>query len=224
MRSRPAVAFAVAAAALAETVGVVDPARPPGVNIRGATGPAAGDDALIARVANGDQAAWTLLVHRHLAPLVSYAWYMLGDHGDAEDVAQETFVRLIAKTESWQPGGAKLGTWLHRVLINLCIDRRRARYRRPAQPLGDYDGIAEAASADGPERALDLARAVQIALARLPGKQRAALVLVHYRGFSNRETAEILETSVEAAESLLARARRGVREQLKPVANDLLGD
>ncbi len=180
------------------------------------------DDDLLGQFTDGNQAAWRVLVDRHLASVHGYAWYMLNDHAEAEDVAQETFLRLLKKAPDWQPGGAKLKTWLYRVAINQCIDRRRAI--RP-QPLEDADGAADPANGHGSmERGLDLARNVDAALQRLGRRQRTAIVLVHYQGFTNGETADLLDTTVEAVESLLARARRALRQDLAPVANDLLGE
>ncbi len=75
--------------------------------------PRAADDALILQAQAGDRRAWGALVDRHLNAITGYAWYMLGDQGDAEDVAQETFLRLMGKVGTWQPdGGASLKTWL----------------------------------------------------------------------------------------------------------------
>ncbi len=178
------------------------------------------DDDLLARAGRGDDAAWAVLVRRHLRPVHGHAWYLLGDAAEAEDVAQETMERLMKKAPGWRPGGAKLKTWLFRVAINLCRDRRRAA--RPG-PLADV-GVDAVDDGPGPDRALDQVRAVRGALAQLTGKQRAAVTLVHYQGFSNIEAAEILELSVEALESLLARARRALREYLAPVLPDLLGE
>ena len=146
---------------------------------------------------------------------------MLGDAAEAEDVAQESFVRLLRKAPDWEPGRAALGTWLHRVAVNLCIDRLRAR-----RPTSTLDDVPEAALA-GPEAgtldgALDRQKAVRAALDSLPEKQRAAIVLVHYQGFSNREAGDLLDASVEAVESLLSRARRSLRTRLEATAADLL--
>ncbi len=135
------------------------------------------DDDLLVRAAAGDDAAWTALVQRHLRPVYGHAWYLLGDAAEAEDVAQETMLRLIKKAPGWQPGGAQLKTWLFRVAINLCKDRRRAF--RP-DPLAD-----EMEDAPALDHAFDQVRAVRDALGQLTDKQRAAVTLVHYQGFSN---------------------------------------
>lgn len=181
------------------------------------------DDALVVRVAAGDQAAWRRLVDRHLSALVSQAWYVLGDRSEAEDVAQETFVRLMQKAHDWETGGPQLKSWLYRVALNLCIDRKRSRWRpRPlddAAASSDHDDPAARHAHDS-----DIARAVGRALDVLTERQRNAIVLVHYQGFTNYEAAEMLDTSVDALESLLARARRAMRGALEAAAPELLGE
>jgi RNA polymerase sigma-70 factor (ECF subfamily) len=181
------------------------------------------DDALLRRVSAGDHSAWRALVSRHLSGLVSQAWYVLGDRAEAEDVAQETFVRLMQKARDWEPGGPHLRSWLYRVTLNLCIDRKRSRWR--PRPLDD---AAEKSDSDDPAgnlaRRMDLNRAVAHALGELSERQRNAIVLVHYQGFTNYEAAEIIDTSVDALESLLARARRTLRTAMQDHADDLLGD
>ena len=183
--------------------------------------PADPDDALIARIAGGDDTAWGMLVDRHLTSVVSQAWYMLNDRDEAEDVAQEAFLRLMKKVADWRPGGPRLRTWLHRVTVNLCIDRRRVQ--RP-ETLDDLAESVVGNEHDTLEHGLDLERTVRAALQALNDRQRAAMVLVHYEGFSNIEAARILGLSVDALESLLARARRAVRRELEGVAGQLLGD
>lgn len=183
---------------------------------------AADDDALIRCIAAGDSSAWPQLVQRHLAPLVALAWRILGDRAEAEDVAQEVFVRLLAKVPAWEPGGAALRTWLSRVAINLCIDRRRARRTTPLDDLPEpRDPAADEAVV---ARRFDMSRKVRSALHKLPERQGIALALVHYQGFSNREAAKLLDVSVDALESLLARGRRAMKKDLSHVAQDLLGD
>jgi RNA polymerase sigma-70 factor (ECF subfamily) len=180
------------------------------------------DDALMGRVAAGDGLAWRDIMDRHASAILGHAWYMLGDRAEAEDVVQETFVRLMAKARAWQSGGAKLRTWLYRVAINLCIDRRRARR---TVPLDGIPEMPDPASDEGlRSRDIDRTRSVRRALAELPDRQRVALTLVHFEGLSNIEAAAALEVSVDALESLLARGRRTLRESLAADKDDLLGE
>lgn len=170
-------------------------------------------------LAAGDREASETLVERHLARLVALADRMLGDPAEAEDVAQEAFTRLWQQARRWQPGRARVSTWLHRVASNLCIDRLRRRREElaDAAPLAD-PAPGPAATAD----AAELGASVRAALAALPERQRLAITLCHYQGMRQDEAAEVLGVSVPALESLLARGRRGMRERLREVAGDLL--
>ncbi|MDO8838471.1 MAG: RNA polymerase sigma factor [Parvibaculum sp.] len=178
------------------------------------------DDDLVAAVARGDEQACRLLMERHLPRMVALARRMLGNRADAEDVAQEVFLRVWTHAERWQPGRAQFGTWLHRVATNLCLDRLRKR--RPE----NIDDIPEPVSGDPrPDENLErreLAERVEAALQALPERQRLAIVLSHFQGLSNIEAAEILEVSVEAVESLLGRARRQLRETLATERDEVL--
>lgn len=180
------------------------------------------DDELVAAVAGGDESACRLLMARHLPRMVALGRRMLGNHADAEDVAQEVFLRVWTHADRWQPGKAQFGTWLHRVATNLCLDR----IRKNRGGTEDIDAIPEPASEEpGPDRQLEqnqLAARVEAALQHLPERQRAAMALSHYQGLSNTETAEILEVSVEAVESLLSRARRQLRAELATEKDELL--
>ncbi len=178
------------------------------------------DDVLVERIADGDQRAWREITRRHLSAIVGYAWHMLRDRAEAEDVAQETMVRLMRKAETWEPGGAKIRTWLYRVAINQCIDRQRARRTTSLEVLAEQTDPQTGGARVARDHALR--RAVRGAVDALPERQKQALALVHYQGFSQQEAATALDISVEAVESLLARARRTLKTQLKDLANDLL--
>jgi RNA polymerase sigma-70 factor (ECF subfamily) len=180
------------------------------------------DDELIRRVGAGDHEAFRRLVDRHLARVVAFAGRTLGDRAAAEDVAQETMLRLWTSAARWRPTGARLGTWLYRVARNLCLDRL-ARHREA--PLDDAPEPPD----PGPSpaallQARDVGARVQAALAGLPAQQRIAIALCHFQGLRNVEAAEVMDVSVEALESLLARGRRTLRERLRAVAQDLLED
>lgn len=148
--------------------------------------------------------------------MLALARRMLGDAGEAEDVAQEVFVRAWKQAPRWAPGAGKFDTWMHRVALNLCYDRLRRRREHPmAEPpeRPDPSASAEQGLADQ-----DLSRRVEAAVAALPERQREAVVLCHYQELTNIEAAELMGVSVEALESLLSRGRRGLRAALADMA------
>lgn len=174
--------------------------------------PGDGDEALLARVAAGDPAAIRSLVAAKLPRLLALAGRMLGESAEAEDVAQETFVRAWKQARNWRPGGARFDTWLHRVALNLCYDRLRRRREVAMDSPPDH-----ADDGPGPDRGLqarDVGRRVAAAMAALPDRQREAVSLCHYQEVSNIEAAALMGVSVEALESLLSRGRRALRVAL----------
>lgn len=169
------------------------------------------DDVLLGRISGGDAGAYREFSERHLAAILRYAFRLLGDVSEAEDVTQETFLRVWQRAADYQPRGGKPTTWLYRIAHNLCIDRLRRRRKQ------DPAALDRLSSGDRPADQLDrahVAAEVSAALESLPERQRAALVLCHYEGLSNLEAAEVLGCRVHALESLLARARRALRESL----------
>lgn len=177
---------------------------------------------LMARVAAGDHIACRMFVDRYLERITAYARRVLGDREEAEDVAQETFVRLWTHASRWQPGTAKVGTWLHRVAHNLCIDRFRKRREVLMDQLPDRPDPS--ASAEEVLNRSDVAKVVEAAVAALPERQRAAIILCHHQELGNIEAAQVLDISVEALESLLTRGRRRLRESLRERVPELLGE
>lgn len=179
------------------------------------------DAQLLRRIAEGDRRAAQLLLDQYLGRIVTYGYRMMGDSAEAEDVAQETFLRLWRNIESWR-ADAPLIHWLHRVAYNLCIDRLRRR--RPVSLEALPEPLDPEENPAGMLHRVELADAVAEAIAQLPERQRAAVVFVHQEGFSNIETAALMEISVEAVESLLARARRSLRRMLEALRPELQGD
>ncbi len=162
------------------------------------------------RTAKGDPVAFRALADAHLAKIMNYAYRLLHDRTEAEDIAQETFLRLWKDAGRYEPK-ARVTTWLHRIAHNLCIDRMRGRREQPS------DTLDEERTSQEPGGLLDRKRvALEVghALAELPERQRAAITLVHYQGLSNIEAAAVLDVNVDALESLLARGRRSLREKL----------
>ena len=180
------------------------------------SGPADPDDELVRRAGQGDAAAVQALVARKLRRVLALAERMLGDPAEAEDVAQETFVKVWRNAARWRPGAARFDTWLHRVTLNLCYDRLRRRRERPTADPPDRPDPGPA-----PDRGLeaeDVGRRVRAALLALPARQREAIVLCHYQELGNIEAAGLMGVSVEALESLLSRARRALRGALGDLA------
>ncbi|WP_242187145.1 RNA polymerase sigma factor [Sphingomonas sp. CARO-RG-8B-R24-01] len=170
------------------------------------------DSTLIERVGRGEPAAARLLVAAKLPRILGLATRMLRNTAEAEDVAQEAFVRVWRNAGTWQPGRARFDTWLHAVVLNLCRDRLRRRREitvdalpEPVDPTPDAEaGLIEAEQGD----------AVATAIGALPERQREAILLVHYQDLSGAEAAAVMDISVEALESLLARGRRTLRSRL----------
>jgi RNA polymerase sigma-70 factor (ECF subfamily) len=174
-----------------------------------------GDDALMARVRARDAAAFRILVDRHVRPLHRIAYRLIGDATEAEDLAQEALLRLWRDAAKWQAGGAGTGAWLKRVVVNLCLDRLRRRR------FSSDEAVPERADDTplAPEE-MDAARlraATVAAIAALPDRQRAAIVLTYYEEVSNQVAAETMDMNIKAFESLLLRARAALRTALTPI-------
>jgi RNA polymerase sigma-70 factor, ECF subfamily len=170
------------------------------------------DTELVARAGRGDRTAAQALMARHLPKMLSLARRMLGDPAEAEDAVQDAFMKLWTHAARWQPGKAKFETWLYRVTMNKCYDRLR---RRPNAKLEEAEEVPDPQpAADKVLENAALAGEIEAALAALPERQRAAIVLCHTQERGNIEAAEILGVSVEALESLLARGRRALRTRL----------
>ncbi len=175
------------------------------------------DEALMARVAKGDQRAFRELARRHVPVMLGVARRILGNAAEAEDVAQEAMLRVWTHAPRWQPL-ALFRTWLSRVVVNLCLDRKRKTAWLELEAAGEIADLSplpgEAAEAAERERLL------AAAIAELPERQRAAIVLSYTEGMSNAQVAEILDTTVSAVETLLVRAKQNLRRALAPVIRE----
>lgn len=180
------------------------------------------DEDLLKGYASGQRGAAEELTRR-LAPRVfAQAWRMLGSESDAEDIVQEALMRLWRIAPDWQTEQARVSTWLYRVTANLCIDRQRALRVRSAAALDDVpEPVAPGQSVAETLDTLHRQVALQKALAALPERQAIAVSLRHMEGLSLPEIAAIMECSVEAAESLVARGKRGLAITLAPRREEL---
>jgi RNA polymerase sigma-70 factor (ECF subfamily) len=184
-------------------------------------GAAESDAALAALAARGDRRAYAALVNRHLPRVFAVTRRMLANEAAAEDAAQEALLRLWTHAGSYDPAKAALTTWLTRIATNICLDRLRKRQEE------QWDDSYDQPLPPDQEKGLgdrQLAARVDAALRRLPDRQRLALVLCHYENLSMAEAAQAMEISVDAVESLLGRARRGLRQLLASEWRGLLAD
>jgi RNA polymerase sigma-70 factor, ECF subfamily len=172
------------------------------------------DDALLVLFANGDRQAAQELTERLGPRAFRVAMRVLGDRAEAEDVAQDAMMRLWRIAPKWQPGKAKVSTWLYRVTMNLCLDIKR-RQRAKTVPLDKVPDLIDSAQ-DAVDQMQDSTRAdaLQAALMTLPDRQRQAVVLRHIEELSNPEIAEVMDISTEAVESLTARGKRALSSAL----------
>ena len=169
----------------------------------------------------GDMAAFEQLVERHQRLVVGTVGRMLGTNSDAEDIAQQVFVRVWKNLKRYEPR-AKFTTWLLKITRNLVFNELRRRSRHPAVPLQSETDEEErplkdenAVSPDATLLEHELQEAVDAAIAQLPETQRMAVILRRYEELSYEEIAEALGQSVSAVKSLLFRARTELRENLK---------
>lgn len=170
------------------------------------------DDALMARVALRDGAAFRLLIEAYAMRPHRIAFRMLGDAAEAEDVAQEALLRLWNQAVKWQAGGAGVSAWLGRVATNLCLDRLRRRKFASDEAVPERADDTPGADEQMDEERLR-ARTVA-AVQALPDRQRAAIILTYYEEYSNMAAAEALDMNIKAFESLLLRARTALRKAL----------
>ena len=183
---------------------------------------------LMLRVREGDAAAFTELVELWQARLVTLFFHLTGDHATAEDLAQETFLRVYRARERYRPT-AKFTTWIHTIANNVASDLRQRAYRRlergvptsvsaSSSAIG-LDQLAIAASGLLPARVADrveLQDVVRQALAGLGERQRMAVLLAKFEQCSYEEIAAAMNTSVPAVKSLLFRARDQLKAALEP--------
>ncbi len=177
---------------------------------------------LLTRACAGHQSAFRVLVDRHLSTVVAGARGLLNDASEAEDVAQEAFVRLWQRAGRLEIGAAGVRPWLRQVSRNLAIDRLRSAKRLDV--VAEISEHGEAATQQGHVEDIERADHVADALAALPDRQRVALTLFHFEELSQVEVAEALSCSVEAAESLLSRGRRRLKIELKESWRTLLDE
>ena len=175
------------------------------------------DAQLLAAHVAGDKDAFSELVYRHRDRLWSVALRTTSDPEEAADALQDAFLSAFRRADQFR-GEAAVTTWLHRIVVNACLDRLRRRASRPAVPLPDDLGQTLADPGDQMSRR-DTQLAIAAALATLPPDQRAAIVLVDVEGRSIQETAELLGCPTGTVKSRCSRGRARLAEELEFLRN-----
>jgi RNA polymerase sigma-70 factor (ECF subfamily) len=184
------------------------------------------DAALMLRVKHGDMQAFEELAEKYKQPIVHLMYRMLRDLDEAEDLAQNVFIRVYQSAHRYEVS-AKFSTWIFTISRRLCLNeiRRRGRHpseslessqtENPEQPARQFEDVK---TFSPPEAYLhgELAHKIEDALAQLPEKQRLAIVLCRQDELSYEEIARVLGCSVPATKSLIHRARETLKEKLKP--------
>jgi RNA polymerase sigma-70 factor, ECF subfamily len=174
---------------------------------------------LVERLQRGEDAVFDELMARYKHPVVNFCYRLLGDAGDADDVAQEVFVRVYQHIGGYRPRGKlsptrrgcrvpQFSTWLFALARNACIDRLRYRKRHPTEPL---EGVPEPVTTAQYD---DVGEHIAAAIAELPEEQRTAIVLAEYHGLSYAEIAAVMKCSEKSVESRLYRAKQTLRQRL----------
>jgi len=195
--------------------------------------PDASDEELLAAFQQGDASAFERLLRRHRGPLFTFLLRMLGDRERAEDLAQETFLRVVKGAAGWTER-AKFKAWLYSIARNLCFDQSRRDKFRKTDSLDASIGVAGHGASDGkdgaslgetipspdagPDRAAESAQLKPIlvrALQGLPDEQREVFVLREQAGLSFKEIAEIQGINENTVKSRMRYALEGLRALLE---------
>lgn len=172
------------------------------------------DEELVRACADGDAGAFDMLVTRHQRQVYRLCYRFVGNHEDAAELAQDAFVRAYRALPKFERS-AKFTTWLHRITVNVCLNRLAVKRPRH-EPLDDNDvRPASGEAADAAVLREERAVRVRAAIAQLPGKQRATLILRVYHDMAHDEIAKILGSSAGAAKANFFHALANLRKLLE---------
>jgi RNA polymerase sigma-70 factor, ECF subfamily len=172
---------------------------------------AADEQQLLLRVKNGDQSAFRILVERYMKQAYNIAYGFVNDHDDAEDVAQESFIRVHQSIASFRHESA-FGTWLYRIVANLSLNRVRQKktaMQREVRTDGTVTEMMAVLPHDG--SAPDLRHHLERALHELPTLQRAVVILRHFNGMPTRQVSSILNCTEGTVKTHLHRGLKKLR-------------
>ena len=174
---------------------------------------------LIARSRAGDQQAFAALFHQYKNLVYKTAYLMLGNANDAEETLQEVFIQVHRALCSYDPSRGAFTTWLHRITVNHCLNRRR-KPRSFMLPLDELPASSQAALSTSPDETFGDREAVQQALGNLSEKLRAVVVLRFFWELSHVEISQVLSIPVGTVKSRLDLALRTLRKELDTTAED----
>jgi RNA polymerase sigma-70 factor (ECF subfamily) len=172
------------------------------------------DAALVAAAVAGNRDAFDVIVERHRRAVYQLCYRFVNNHEDASDLAQDAFVRAWKGLKNFK-GQAALSTWLHRIAVNVCLNRVSSK-QPIAEPIESTDGVADTRSESAPQAMIRAQRATAVrhAIAGLPEKQRATLILRAYHEMSHQEIAEVLGSSVGAVKANFFHALNNLKKIL----------
>jgi RNA polymerase sigma-70 factor (ECF subfamily) len=177
------------------------------------------DSELLDRLAAGDEVAFRALVERHIDRAYAIALRIVGNAADAEDVVQDTMLKIWSHRGRWQHGRAKFSTWLYRVISNRCIDLRRKPRNENVETVPEV-ADSQPGAVEIIERN-ELNGMLELAMQRLPEQQRIAVIFSYHEDMSNGEIAQVMDSTVAAVESLLKRGRQQLRQLLRKHERDI---
>ncbi len=173
------------------------------------------DESLMRAIAHQSHQAFAILVRRHTDRFYAASFRLTGTKGEAEDLVQDAFLKLWQNPSIWKEDkGAKFTTWFYRILVNQNIDRMR-RGKNMAQDNSVLEFMPDTRATPETQTAMNEEQNnLENAIAALPERQKTALTLCFYEGLSNAQAADIMGVKVKALESLLIRAKTGLKEAL----------
>lgn len=172
------------------------------------------DEGLVARIQKGDHQAFAILVKRHTDKFYALSWRLLSNHAEADDVVQDAFLKLWAQPDLFRlDAGVKFTTWFYRVVSNMALDKLRGRKKwmgaDALEAMADSGKLSDQSYEDK-----EMQRHIEQSMAELPERQKLALTLCFYEGVSVAEAAQVIGVGEKAVESLLMRAKSGLRNDL----------
>jgi RNA polymerase sigma-70 factor (ECF subfamily) len=177
------------------------------------------DTDLISRAAGGDPSAFQALVERHRSMVYRIAYQFAGNHHDAEDIAQEVFIKVYRSLDRFRQD-AQLTSWMYRIVMNACIDHRRRQRLAIAAPFGEeaeHRMLNTPEDTPGPEDrayAGELGQVLESEIGRLPNGQRVVFVMRHHQGMKLSEIAEALGLAEGTVKRQLHAAVHRLRQAL----------